>query len=178
MIKSRDHLNLLLEIVGMRVGLGLIAISVFSLVAMLVIGVADSIGTKMGFPFPGAKELIEEFMVVTVICAIPYVKARPDMGHLSLNLVTASVSPRTKLILDTLSDLVGFAVFFLLSWQSFHLVKRAIEGHLYKAGDLPIPMVYSHAVIFIGFLVAALYWALCFIAGVLAATKLMRSSKK
>jgi hypothetical protein len=69
-------------------------------------------------------------------------------------------------------------VFFLLSWQSFHLVKRAIQWHLYKAGDLSIPMVYSHALIFIGFLYAALYWALCCIAGVLATIKLMQSSKK
>jgi hypothetical protein len=67
MEKSRGHLSLLIEIVGMRVGLGLAVISMLGLAAMLVIGVADVIGTKMGFPFPGAKELIEEFMVITTI---------------------------------------------------------------------------------------------------------------
>jgi len=178
LIKPRDHLGLLIEIVGMRVGLGLVMISAFSLAAMLVIGVADVIGTKIGFPFPGAKELIEEFMVISVVTAITYVRASPDIDHLSLDLITVRMSSRSKLIAQTLSDFVGFAVFFMLSWQSFYLVKRAIQGHLYKAGTIPIPMVYSHIVILISFLCATLYWALCCIAGVLEATKSFKSSKK
>lgn len=95
------------------------------LLAMVGLTVADVALRKLAnAPIFGAQNISELALLVVVFAAIPY--CGRTKGHVAIDLV-GGVSPRVLRITDTLVNLVGAAVFVVLTWRAVRAAEQAME---------------------------------------------------
>jgi len=175
-MKTRDLLNRATHVVGEWIGGGLIGVGMVTVFICMAVGTADVIAAKFGAPFPGAKELIEEFMVVMALTGVVYVQVKGK--HISLDIVTSRVSLRWRFILETLGYVVGLVVCGLLAWRSISLFTAAVEKSLFKMGEIPIPLLPSHLLIMLSFIIAAIFFLLLVIRNAAGAREITERQEK
>jgi TRAP-type transport system small permease protein len=110
---------------------------------MMLLTVADVIGRKFvgiipgSQPVPGAYELTEFMLVVTVFAAIGYAQFHDE--HISINVLTSRFPKRVQDILDTVIYLISLVLSCLVTYRSVVYAQRIIEqGDV--SGVLQIPL--------------------------------------
>lgn len=99
------------------IGLGLTGVVAASLVAVVLLGTWDVVGTQaFNRPLPGASEAITSLLVVVVYGALPDVQRR--RGHVRMELLYANVGPRAQAAMDLVAEVVALVFFGLLVWQA------------------------------------------------------------
>ena len=100
-------------------------IGVFFLTVMMMVTVVDVLSRWLfNLPITGSIEITGYLLLLTIFLGIPYAAARKQ--HIAIDLVTAKLSGRAGLALESISLLVGIAIFAVLVWQS---IEYAILMH-------------------------------------------------
>lgn len=82
-------------------------------------------------PIEGAYESVEFMMAVVFCYGIAYTQRHK--GHVAVNLVITRLSDRNQAIMSSMVSLISFAVFALMTWQSF-----LKAGEVMHAGETSI----------------------------------------
>ncbi len=99
------------------------------LAAMTVMTFLDVVGRyAFNSPIVGAVETTELFMGVIVYLGMAI--TTQSRGHISVDLLTSNVEPRTRLVLAVLADLVSTVFVSFLSWQLWRIAKRTFDNNL------------------------------------------------
>jgi TRAP-type transport system small permease protein len=100
--------------------------------AMMAVTVVDVIGRyALSRPLPGAFEVTEVIMAVTIFVALPLVTL--EHGHLTVSLLTDRLSPRSRRIQSGLVSLFSAAVLGLIAWRLYRH-----GAQLFSYGDVTI----------------------------------------
>lgn len=89
---------------------------------MMVITLTDVILRFIGKPITGTYELVFLAGAVVIACAIP--RTSIEGGHVSVDLITGTLSSRTRRIMAVFTRLCGIGFFFFLGWNLFALGTR------------------------------------------------------
>ncbi|MHA1570320.1 MAG: TRAP transporter small permease [Alphaproteobacteria bacterium] len=79
-------------------------------------------------PIVGTVETTELFMGVIVYLGMAMTTQK--RGHISVDLLTSNVGPRTRLLLAVLADLVSAVFVAFLSWRLWQIAKRTFDNNL------------------------------------------------
>lgn len=98
-------------------------------------------------PIEGAYEAVEFMMAVVFCYGIAYTQRHK--GHVAVNLVITRLSDRNQAIMSSMVSLISFALFALITWQSFlkageslHTGETSIGG-IGPFGQVPVfPFIY------------------------------------
>jgi len=132
---------LVVKFVGILLGL--------TLIAMVVINVANAVGRYSGFfALVGADELLVYGMIWVVMLGA--ILAARNRDHLSVNLLPSAISGRAAAMLQIVIDVATVAVSVFIAWHSFVFIDR-IAGLNQSSMGLGVPMVIPHSAIFVGF---------------------------
>ena len=122
------------------------------LVAMVALTVVDVALRKFwNAPIFGAQNISELALLVVVFCAVAH--CGREKGHIAITLLGDRLGPRLGRFADILVNLVGAAVFVVLTWRALVAALQAIE--IERASNLlAIPHWPFYAMIALG---SALY---------------------
>lgn len=96
------------------------------LVAMVLLTVVDVTLRKLwNAPIFGAQNISELALLVVVFCAVAH--CGREKGHISVNLLGNALGARFARVADTLVNLIGAAIFALLTWRALVAALQAIE---------------------------------------------------
>ncbi len=104
--------NLVTRLVGILRRIGGAA-----LVGMMVMTCFDVITRYFGHPIFGAVEIVAFLATIVLACAMPLTQV--EKGHVGVDLLIRRLSPRTQNIVDSVTSLLSFVLFALVSWQMF-----------------------------------------------------------
>ena len=123
-----------------RVVAGLTTIAVGLLVPMMFLVTCDVIGRYvLNRPLPAVFEINSYFLMVAVVF-FPLAHVHSRKEHVFVSLFTDRLGVRTRLILETLSLVLGIAVYALIGWYG---LQRAISATLvreYISGVVDVPI--------------------------------------
>lgn len=140
-----------------RMATGVLIVGGIGLLIVMFLGAGDVIGTHFfGWPLPGAKEASESTMVLIVFGSLAY--AQIQRNHIRVELVYTRQSPRVKMVLDTVTNLLALVFFGIVLWQTFG---EAVESWKVWEADVglirfPLYPAKSFVVIGAGIMVAQL----------------------
>ena len=99
-----------------RVALGLLLLGTVGMIASMLIGVADVVGTEFfDWPVPGTLEFTESTMVLVVFGALAYAQGR--RAHIRVELLYSHAGPRAQSFMEAVTHIVAFVFFALVAWQ-------------------------------------------------------------
>jgi len=90
----------------------------FGLMMSMCLGVADVIGTNIGYPVPGAYELTESTMVLVVFGGLTYAQIKHK--HIRVELVYLRMRSRVQSVMDIIADCAALIFFSLMIWQGWN----------------------------------------------------------
>jgi TRAP-type C4-dicarboxylate transport system permease small subunit len=146
-------------------------VSMIVLLLLMFLTVGDVVGRYLvglipGFgPIPGSFELTEFMLAVIVLTAVGYTQVKGE--HISIDLVVEKFPPRVRAVIDTATNLIGLAMFALVTWQTVKYARLLYESND-VSGVLRLP-VYP-------FLIVAAVGCLLFCLAILS--NVLRSFKK
>jgi TRAP-type C4-dicarboxylate transport system permease small subunit len=101
-----------------RVALGLLLLGTVGMIAAMLVGVADVVGTEfLGRPLLGTLEFTESTMVLVVFGALAYAQER--RAHIRVELLYSQVGPHGKSFMEAVTHIVAFLFFALVAWQGY-----------------------------------------------------------
>lgn len=136
-----------LEEAGHWLGRLLLAVSAFTLFAMLLLTCADVIGRYLlHAPVNGKTELTRFMMAGLIAAALPVISAAG--GHISVDLFDSRFSPRGAAIRDLVTDAIAaLALGVLAYWLIFRADRLLTRGYVSDFLHLPLhPIAYFVAV--------------------------------
>lgn len=142
-----------LAMCAIRMALGL------GLIALVLINVANARGRYTGgFSLIGADELLVYSMIWIVM--LGSILAARERSHLSINLLSQSLTTRAAALLQAVIDVITILASGFIAFHSFSFIERiAMIGQTSMA--LFVPMTIPHAAVFVGFVgIAAVTLAL------------------
>ena len=89
-------------------------------------------------PLHGTYQLAEFMMVGAVYMSVAYVQLHRE--HIKLELATSWMHPKNQLKLDIFGQLVGFAIFTIISWQSGKMAWQSWITDDYTMGIVEWPL--------------------------------------
>ena len=89
----------------------------FSLVAMVVVTVGEMVLRMFGRPMAGTVETIGWLAAVTTAFALGY--AQLHQGHVSIDLFTRHIGPRSQVVVSMIVCLISTALFTIVTWNVF-----------------------------------------------------------
>jgi TRAP-type C4-dicarboxylate transport system permease small subunit len=109
-----------------------------ALIVVMVIVCANVIGRSFwGAPVKGTVDIVSLLGAIVIGWAIAYTQVLK--GHIRIDLLVQRLPPRIQYIVDSVIDLIGFALFALISWQTVIFAKANFEvGELSEVLKLPI----------------------------------------
>jgi TRAP-type C4-dicarboxylate transport system permease small subunit len=109
-----------------RLALGLLLLGTVGMIASMLIGVADVVGTKFfDWPVPGTLEFTESTMVLVVFGALAYAQER--RAHIRVELLYAHAGPRGQSFMEAVTHIVAFIFFALVAWQGLSELRYSWE---------------------------------------------------
>ena len=99
------------------------------LLGMMLLTVADVIGSLFGYPILGAEELVGLMASVLLAFALP--STQLEKGHIGVDLLYMRFSPRLKRVNDSAVSLISSVFFVLVGWQCF-----LYAGELRRVGEV------------------------------------------
>jgi TRAP-type C4-dicarboxylate transport system permease small subunit len=80
-------------------------------------------------PIPGTYDLVSLAGAILVSFAMPYTMLRK--GHVAVEILVQNLSKRKQLVIETLTHLLGIALFLVLVWQAMKL-----GAHMKRVGEV------------------------------------------
>jgi TRAP-type C4-dicarboxylate transport system permease small subunit len=122
-----------------RVALGLLLLGTVGMIASMLIGVADVVGTKfLDWPVPGTLEFTESTMVLVVFGALAYAQER--RAHIRVELLYGHVGPRGQSFMEAVTHIVAFIFFVLVAWQGLSELSYSWELKEATMGTVRFPL--------------------------------------
>jgi len=122
-----------------RVALGLLLLGTVGMIASMLIGVADVVGTKfLDWPVPGTLEFTESTMVLVVFGALAYAQER--RAHIRVELLYGLVGPRGQSFMEAVTHIVAFIFFVLVAWQGLSELSYSWELKEATMGTVRFPL--------------------------------------
>ncbi len=88
------------------------------LAAMMFLTAADVILRYIfNMPVPGSYELTEYMMTIVISFGLAYCAL--EKGHVRIDMVVEHFPKKVQAVLDSITSLVGVALFVIIAWQSF-----------------------------------------------------------
>ena len=132
-----------------RVALGLLLLGTVGMIASMLIGVADVVGTKFfDWPVPGTLEFTESTMVLVVFGALAYAQER--RGHIRVEVLYSHAGPRGKSFMEAVTHIVAFIFFALLAWQGYVELLYSWEIKESTMGSVRFPLYPARVLLVIG----------------------------
>ena len=128
-----------------------------ALVLMMVLSCADIFGRYIfNHPITGAYDIVGLSGAVLTAFAMPYTMLKK--GHVAVELLIQSLSRGTRLVIETLTHLLGISLFLVLVWQAIiHAEDMKEAGEVTPTLLVPFyPILYCMAVCFFGLCLAIL----------------------
>ena len=122
----------------LRLAAGLDKISWVVLFVMMVMTMVDVLLRKFtNMTIIGCGEMTEMMMAIVVFCSLAQCQVKD--GHIKIDLIMGSCSPRVQLLADTLTQALSFIVFCLIAFSTF---RHGIEIREWQevSIDLAIPI--------------------------------------
>jgi TRAP-type mannitol/chloroaromatic compound transport system permease small subunit len=134
-----------------RLALGLLLLGTVGMIASMLIGVADVVGTKfLDYPVPGTLEFTESTMVLIVFGALAFTQER--RGHIRVELLYGHAGPRGKSFMELVTHVVAFAFFALLAWQGLGELRYSWEIRESTMGTVRFPLYPARFLLVLGVL--------------------------
>jgi TRAP-type C4-dicarboxylate transport system permease small subunit len=132
-----------------RVALGLLLLGTVGMIASMLIGVADVVGTEFfGRPVLGTLEFTESTMVLIVFGALAYAQER--RAHIRVELLYTCASARGKSFMEAVTHIVAFIFFALIGWQGFGELLYSWELKEATMGSVRFPLYPARSLLLLG----------------------------
>jgi TRAP-type C4-dicarboxylate transport system permease small subunit len=132
-----------------RVALGLLLLGTVGMIASMLIGVADVVGTKFfDWPVPGTLEFTESTMVLVVFGALAYAQERRT--HIRVELLYSHAGPRGQSFMEAVTHIVAFIFFALVAWQGLSELRYSWELKEATMGTVRFPLYPARFVLLLG----------------------------
>ena len=142
-----------------RLALWLLLLGTIGLIAAMLVGVADVVGTEfLGRPLLGTLEFTESTMVLVVFGALAYAQER--RAHIRVELLYGHVGPRGKSFMEAVTHIVAFVFFALMAWQGFVELLYSFEIMESTMGSVRFPLYPARTLLLIGVLLLLLRLAI------------------
>ena len=110
-------------------------ISFAGIIAMTVLTVLDVLLSKIiNAPVPGAFEIVERLMIITVFCAFAY--GQTQKSHINMTLVIDKFPEKMQMILFSLMGIISVGASVVLTYaafvQTFHSIKMNYQTAVLK----------------------------------------------
>ncbi len=133
------------------------AITVIGLVAlccMVLLITVDVIGRKLGSPVPGAFELTELALILTVCLRLAYTATQG--AHVSVGLLVSRLGHTGRLFVSILTGPLALAGIGMVIWGGMSLALNDWQVGLLRSAQLGIPLAPFKFVVPLGFVLLAL----------------------
>jgi TRAP-type mannitol/chloroaromatic compound transport system permease small subunit len=142
-----------------RLALWLLLLGTVGLIASMLVGVADVVGTEfLGRPLLGTLEFTESTMVLVVFGALAYAQER--RAHIRVELLYSHVGPRGKSFMEAVTHIVAFLFFALMAWQGFVELLYSWEIMESTMGSVRFPLYPARTLLLVGVLLLLLRLAI------------------
>jgi TRAP-type C4-dicarboxylate transport system permease small subunit len=132
-----------------RLALGLLLLGTVGMIASMLIGVADVVGTKfLDWPVPGTLEFTESTMVLVVFGALAYAQER--RAHIRVELLYGLVGPRGQSFMEAVTHIVAFIFFALVAWQGLSELSYSWELKEATMGTVRFPLYPARFFLLVG----------------------------
>jgi len=132
-----------------RLALWLLLLGTVGMIASMLIGVADVVGTKFfDWPVPGTLEFTESTMVLVVFGALAYAQER--RAHIRVELLYSHVGPRGKSFMEAVTHIVAFIFFALMAWQGYVELLYSLEIMESTMGSVRFPLYPARSLLLVG----------------------------
>ena len=134
-----------------RLALGLLLLGTVGMIASMLIGVADVVGTKFfDWPVPGTLEFTESTMVLVVFGALAYAQDR--RAHIRVELLYGHVGPAGQSFMEAVTHIVAFTFFALVAWQGLSELVYSWELKEATMGTVRFPLYPARFFLMLGVL--------------------------
>ena len=132
-----------------RVALGLLLLGTVGMIASMLIGVADVVGTKfLDHPVLGTLEFTESTMVLIVFGALAYAQER--RAHIRVELLYGFAGARGKSFMEAVTHIVALIFFALVAWQGFGELLYSWEMKEATMGSVRFPLYPARFLLLLG----------------------------
>jgi TRAP-type C4-dicarboxylate transport system permease small subunit len=132
-----------------RLALWLLLLGTVGMIAAMLVGVADVVGTEfLGRPVLGTLEFTESSMVLVVFGALAYAQER--RAHIRVELLYSFVGPRGKSLMETVTHIVAFVFFALMAWQGYVELLYSLEIKESTMGSVRFPLYPARVILLLG----------------------------
>jgi TRAP-type C4-dicarboxylate transport system permease small subunit len=122
-----------------RLALGLLLLGTLGMLAAMLVGVADVIGTEfLGRPVLGTLEFTESTMVLVVFGALAYAQER--RAHIRVELLYGHAGARGKSFMEAVTHVVAFVFFAIIAWQGLGELGYSWEMKEATMGSVRFPL--------------------------------------
>jgi TRAP-type C4-dicarboxylate transport system permease small subunit len=132
-----------------RLALWLLLLGTVGMIAAMLVGVADVVGTEFfGRPVLGTLEFTESTMVLVVFGALAYAQER--RAHIRVELLYSHVGPRGKSFMEAVTHIVAFIFFALVTWQGYVELEYSLEIMESTMGSVRFPLWPARILLLVG----------------------------
>ena len=132
-----------------RLALWLLLLGTLGMIAAMLVGVADVVGTEfLGRPVLGTLEFTESTMVLVVFGALAYAQER--RAHIRVELLYSLVGPRGKSFMEAVTHIVAFIFFALVAWQGYVELLYSWEIKESTMGSVRFPLYPARVLLLLG----------------------------
>jgi TRAP-type C4-dicarboxylate transport system permease small subunit len=132
-----------------RLALWLLLLGTVGMIAAMLVGVADVLGTEfLGRPVLGTLEFTESSMVLVVFGALAYAQER--RAHIRVELLYSFVGPRGKSFMEVVTHIVAFIFFALMAWQGYVELLYSLEIMESTMGSVRFPLYPARVILLLG----------------------------
>jgi TRAP-type mannitol/chloroaromatic compound transport system permease small subunit len=148
-----------------RLALGLLLLGTVGMIASMLIGVADVVGTKFfDWPVPGTLEFTESTMVLVVFGALAYAQER--RAHIRVELLYGHVGPHGQSFMEAVTHIVAFMFFALVAWQGLSELSYSWELKEATMGTVRFPLYPARFFLLVGVVLLLVRLALDIVADI------------
>jgi TRAP-type C4-dicarboxylate transport system permease small subunit len=132
-----------------RLALWLLLLGTVGMIAAMLVGVADVVGTEfLGRPVLGTLEFTESTMVLVVFGALAYAQER--RAHIRVELLYSFAGPRGKSFMEAVTHIVAFIFFALVAWQGYVELLYSWEIMESTMGSVRFPLYPARVLLLVG----------------------------
>ena len=132
-----------------RLALWLLLLGTLGMIAAMLVGVADVVGTEfLGRPVLGTLEFTESTMVLVVFGALAYAQER--RAHIRVELLYSHVGPRGKSFMEVVTHVVAFIFFALVGWMGYVELLYSWEIKESTMGSVRFPLYPARVLLLVG----------------------------
>ena len=129
-------------------------VSLVALCVLVLLIAADVVGRKIGSPVPGANELVELALIITVSLSLAYTATRG--AHVGIELILSRLSRTGRLICAIATGPLAMAGIGLVVWGATGVAVNDWQIGLLRSPYLFIPIAPFKFVVPLGFFLLAL----------------------